>query len=146
MAGDDYQDSEDLIEAARAHAFDDSDEAADIDLSGLWMGRVMEEDTYQVMLQLHQDGDHLSGSIVVYYDDDEDPYLACQNAEGRVLGDEVSLRGVDVRFIPDDPEAEYALDLFEMRVVNRGREMTGRWTDVDRDADGRVVVRRTAAV
>ncbi len=144
MDGEDYMDSEDLVDEALADALRLEEEAAalPVNLSGLWMGRVLEEDTYEVMLQLHHEGDRLTGSIVVYYDDDEDPYLACQQAEGRVLEDQVSLRGTTVRFIPDDPEAEYALDVFEMRMVNRGRELSGRWTDVDDDADGRVVVRR----
>ncbi len=112
------------------------------DVSGLWLGKVVEEDTYQVMLQLHQAGTALRGSIVVYYDDSEEPYLACQQAEGSVDGEVVIVRGTDVTFIPDDPEADYGLDVLEMRLVNDGREMTGRWTDVDDDADGRVVVRR----
>ncbi len=112
------------------------------DLSGLWTGKVLEADTHQVMLQLHQDGTRLRGSIVVYYDDPDEPYLACQRAEGEVDGERVTLRGVEVMFIPDDPEADYGLDVFDMKTINEGREMSGRWTDADDDADGRVVVRR----
>ncbi len=111
-------------------------------VTGLWTGRVMEADTNQAMVQVHQTGNRLIGSIVVYYDDPDEPYLACQEAEGEVDGDRVTLRGTRVTFIPADPEAEYGLDVFEMRLVNEGREMNGRWTDADGDADGRVALRR----
>ncbi len=111
-------------------------------VTGLWAGKVMEADTYKAMVQLHQSGDRLAGSIVVYYDDPDEPYLACQEAEGEVDGDRVTVRGTKVTFIPDDPEADYGLDVFEMRLVNGGRELSGRWTDADGDADGRVVLRR----
>ncbi len=116
--------------------------AAAAALTGLWAGRVMEVDTYQAMLQLHQAGDRLAGSIVVYYDDPDEPYLACQEAEGETDGDRVTLRGTRVTFIPADPEADYGLDVLEMRLINDGRELSGRWTDADGDADGRVVLRR----
>ncbi len=111
-------------------------------VTGLWAGKVLEADTYQAMVQLHQSGGRLTGSIVVYYDDPDEPYLACQEAEGEVDGDRVTVRGTKVRFIPEDPEADYGLDVFEMRLINDGRELSGRWTDADGDADGRVVLRR----
>lgn len=131
----------DVKAAAAGHAASAGEPGA-TDLSGLWSGKVMEQDTYQVTVQLHQAGDHLAGSLIVWYDDDEEPYFACQRIEGTVDGEQVTIRGTDVTFVPDDPDAEYSLDVFELRLVNNAQEMSGRWTDEDDDADGRAVLRR----
>ncbi len=114
-----------------------------VDLSGLWDGKVMEKDTYQITAQLQQYGTRLAGSLIVWYDDDEEPYLACQRVEGTVDGEVVTVRATDVSFIPDDPDADYSLDVLELRLVNNGQELSGRWTDEDGDADGRAVLRRS---
>ena len=78
----------DVKAAAAGHVAPSADPDA-VDLSGLWSGKVMEQDTYQVTLQLHHAGTHLAGSLIVWYDDDEEPYFACQRVEGTV--DEATL-------------------------------------------------------
>ncbi len=133
----------DLKAAAAGMAAPTDPDGGDANLSGLWTGKVMEQDTYQVTAQLHQTGAHLAGSMIVWYDDDEEPYMACQKVAGIVDGEQVTLRGTDVTFIPDDPDAEYSLDVLELRLINNGQEMTGRWTDEDNDADGRAALRRS---
>lgn len=113
-----------------------------VDLSGIWQGKVMEEDTYEVTLQLHQTGNALSGSIAIYYDNDDDPYFALEQVAGSVDGSAVRVFGTSVVFLPADPDADYDLDVFEMQTATNGREMTGLWTDTEADANGRIIVRR----
>ena len=137
------------VEEIKSLVADDSGGAVldgGVDLSGIWQGKVMEEDTYEVTLQLHQVGNALSGSIVIFYDNDDDAYFAFQQAAGSVDGSRVRVFGTAVTFMPADPDAEYGLDVFEMSVSDNGREMTGRWTDEDNDPDGRIVVRRPLEV
>ena len=94
-----------------------------VDLSGVWQGKVMEEDTYEVTLQLHQTGSALSGSLVIFYDNDDEPYFAFQQVAGSVDGAKVRVFGTSVTFLPADPDAEYGLDVFEMKLSDNGREI-----------------------
>ncbi len=130
------------IKAQVAAATGDALRDGGADLSGLWQGKVMEQDTYDVGVQLHQVGGSLSGSIVIFYDQGEDSYFALEQAAGTVDGDRVRLFGTAVTFLPPDPDADYSLDVFELSVTTDGRELSGRWTDEDADANGRVVLRR----
>ena len=43
-----------------------------------------------------------------------------------------------------DPDADYSMDVLEMTMFAKGAEMSGRWKDVDGDANGRVQLRRAA--
>ena len=47
-------------------------------------------------------------------------------------------------YAPPDPDADYSMDVLEMTMFAKGSEMSGRWKDVDGDANGRVQLRRAA--
>jgi hypothetical protein len=132
-------------EAAEAEAPDDAAaEESAWDASGLWKGEIVEEESHIVTLQLHQDGDAVAGSLIVAYELDEEPYCAVETVAGTVTGRDVWLSGTTVSFMPPDPEADYSMDVLEMTMFAKGAEMSGRWKDVDGDANGRVQLRRAA--
>lgn len=118
---------------------------ADLDVTGLWRGEVAEEDTHQLVVQLHQIGPKVRGSVTIAFDLGDEVYLVVETVEGNVSGRKVSLQGTTCFFVPDDPDSDYSLDVFEMTAFGGGREMSGRWTDVDGDISGRVQLQRFGA-
>jgi hypothetical protein len=100
------------------------------DMSGFWKGTwIARNRSYSCDLSLSQIGDRLIGSMTVSVIFDNDTTVVQESMVGEIKEDAVDLHGVSYSFIKQGKLEEYYLDILQLKVSSKGKEMSGSTGD-----------------
>lgn len=101
-------------------------------LTGVWQGTMEVAGTsYNCNLHLIQQGDNLSGAMIVSSITDDQLSVVQETMAGEIKGDAVSLYGVAYSYLQKGEFKEYLLDSFSAQISSEGNEISGAVKDTE---------------
>lgn len=99
------------------------------DMTGVWTGAHNLRSEEKLTLNLLQEGNNLSGTMIVSYHLYEQETVVEEIMTGEVLNSQMNLYGISYSFLEQGTETSYLLDTYKLNISIDGNELSGNVKD-----------------